>query len=1133
MKYCSNVYRDVIEGSLSFKSELGTILLRPADSSTAAHQHSSLTEIWTEERHFAAAIDASFHLGVTQDDSKQRTTPLVPTTCEAFAADCRHLKGSMWSAYNCRFTNPDAMTSNCRTDIFRVLDMQSKKINSMSNAAKKQRRQALCGYVVRYAVSCPALNPAAVDFGSNSERKPTMELGDQILSLRNKDNILEVSCSILQVLQLRRSLRVALPVSGHGDQIGADGLAAGIQALLKVAESESNDAMHFEMSSIQSNVNCFRGPSMAPSASSAHQAIRIEGGAMSTPVLAPTKPLAVPGTLFSPLILSTAIVTGAFGALGQLTANWLSASWHEWSTTPFSLLLLGRRVLAGAPPSLLPPSSTLEVKSIASDASYREDIENAIGSCSAVLAFHASGTLQDALLPAQSPAKFRKVFAPKVIGGAAMMKALYGSSTEKFVAFSSLACLTGNTGQSNYATANSGLDAAAVAAQFRGTETLSLQWGPWTGRGMATETVARRMKQLGLEMLQPQEGLTAIENLICYKLSLARGPTVIAFAAIQDWAKLLRPSQQSLSVFSEVAPDNSINILDRHPHIKKGAASLVEILEAVRSTAAAATGSTHLDDDATFMSTGLDSLGSTELRNAISTKFSVDLPATVAFDYPSPAALAQHVNTLLLRAAASTGSGSTAVVSIPLQTAAQVEQRVTSIVRGIIGRDIGADDPLMQAGIDSLGATELQSRLSETFNVEMPATLAFDFPSVRSLTGFIAKASLSNASVSSELHKKPKMLPVLRDTSNGAVVCFSSLSSTYPGDSQPQWNDKEILGSFADRLTSAKDLQKVVPSTRWDIDDVYDPSSTTPKSMYVRFGCWLDGIDRFDPEPFRLSRAEAVGIDPQTRMLMERTQEVLYDDATGPSSSKRSSDIGVYVGCMYTEYLDGVLAPSGLADTAATSIVGHGLSFMVGRLSFAFGLQGPCVSTDTACSSSLVAAHLGRHGVIESECAEAVVGGVNMMLIPQTTARICMLKALSEVGRCKALDATADGYGRGEAVAVGLLSMLLRLNEETDAGSSCGTPPEAHAVLVGSGVKQCGRSSGLTAPNGPAQTSLVETCLRAAGVYGGNVAAVSLHGTGTPLGDPIEIGALLAALRPKTEALHTMLTLGASKVSIK
>jgi hypothetical protein len=251
-----------------------------------------------------------------------------------------------------------------------------------------------------------------------------------------------------------------------------------------------------------------------------------------------------------------------------------------------------------------------------------------------------------------------------------------------------------------------------------------------------------------------------------------------------------------------------------------------------------------------------------------------------------------------------------------------------------------------------------------------------------------------------------------------------------------------------------------------------------------------------------------MGMDPQTRLLLEKTFE-----ASSIVTNGVSNKTGVYVGCMYTEYLNGILGPAGLANSSASSITGHGLSFMVGRLSFTFGWQGPCISTDTACSSSLVALHLAYQGIVRHESEFALAGGVNVMLIPQTTSRICLLQALSIVGRCKALDASSDGYGRGEALCIGLLASSIH--------------PDISAFIKGSAVQQNGTSSGLTAPNGPSQSALVRQALSVQQTQAADLAAVSLHGTGTPLGDPIEIGALTTALGGRQRNLP--LVIGASK----
>jgi hypothetical protein len=166
---------------------------------------------------------------------------------------------------------------------------------------------------------------------------------------------------------------------------------------------------------------------------------------------------------------------------------------------------------------------------------------------------------------------------------------------------------------------------------------------------------------------------------------------------------------------------------------------------------------------------------------------------------------------------------------------------------------------------------------------------------------------------------------------------------------------------------------------------------------------------------------------------------------------------------------------------------------------------GPCVSVDTACSSSLLATHLGHQALHMRECRSAAAGGTNVMLLESTTSTICQLQALSPVGRCKSFDSSGDGYGRGEGFAVVVMQRQ---------GSAAAASAEQHvyAIVRGSATNQGGRSSGLTAPNGPAQTALVRAALAAADVAAARVNVVSVHGTGTPLGDPIEVGALAQAL---------------------
>lgn len=296
-----------------------------------------------------------------------------------------------------------------------------------------------------------------------------------------------------------------------------------------------------------------------------------------------------------------------------------------------------------------------------------------------------------------------------------------------------------------------------------------------------------------------------------------------------------------------------------------------------------------------------------------------------------------------------------------------------------------------------------------------------------------------------------------------------------------------------------------MPFERWDVDKGYDPrlpglSGKSPAGpvSYVRFGAFVDNIFSFDAAAFRLSRSEAEAMDPQHRLLLTLAAEVLTS-MDGHRTNRQQT--GLYVGSMYHEYA----AVAGKIGTGVSPhlVTGGGPSFLAGRTSFSHGLGGPCVSLDTACSSSLVALSLAGDSLASGTTATAaLVAGVNAMLDSATTSAICQLSALSPVGRCQSLDASADGYGRGEGFAVvGLARMWSGSDKQ---------PPEA--VLAGWAINQAGARAALSAPTGPAQSQVVRLALQRGRFDPSHMRAISLHGTGTTLGDPLEIAALSGAL---------------------
>ena len=282
--------------------------------------------------------------------------------------------------------------------------------------------------------------------------------------------------------------------------------------------------------------------------------------------------------------------------------------------------------------------------------------------------------------------------------------------------------------------------------------------------------------------------------------------------------------------------------------------------------------------------------------------------------------------------------------------------------------------------------------------------------------------------------------------------------------------------------------------------------------MYVRFAAFIPGVEAFDANLFRIPLVEAAGMDPQGRILLEQTHLALKD-AEITTSTPCPTDTGVYVGVMHIEFIQ-YLAANGVKLTPGV-ITGNGMDFLIGRLSYTFGLTGPCLSTHTACSSSLVATHLAHTGLLNGEASAATASGVFMVLLAGTMSGISQLQAFSPVGRCKTFDASGDGYGRGE----GCVSVVLRPESGiSDINNSNNNTPINNgplAVLVSTAVNQAGRASSLTAPNGPAQTALISKALEVCEAMPEDVRLVAVHGTGTPLGDPIETGALGQALSYK------------------
>ncbi len=303
-------------------------------------------------------------------------------------------------------------------------------------------------------------------------------------------------------------------------------------------------------------------------------------------------------------------------------------------------------------------------------------------------------------------------------------------------------------------------------------------------------------------------------------------------------------------------------------------------------------------------------------------------------------------------------------------------------------------------------------------------------------------------------------------------------------------------------LSNGIDATCQVPAGRWDLDRYYDPDPDAPGKTHVRRGGYLDGVDLFDPQFFGISPREAAEMDPQQRLLLEVAWEA-FEHAGEPPRSLEGSRTGVFVAVATNDYLNLQVRQDDLTRIGLYHGAGIARSVASGRIAYVFGLQGPAISVDTACSSSLVAIHLACQSIRDGESRMAIAGGVNVILSGENRVIFAKSKLLAADGRCKTFDASADGLGEGEGCA---LVVLKRLADAVADGS------RVLAVIRGTAANQDGASSGLTAPNGTAQEALIRQAVAAADVKPAEIGYVETHGTGTTLGDPIEVRALAAAL---------------------
>ncbi|WP_169811001.1 type I polyketide synthase [Nocardia amamiensis] len=856
----------------------------------------------------------------------------------------------------------------------------------------------------------------------------------------------------------------------------------------------------------------------------------------------------------------TYLVTGGFGGLGAAAARWLAARGAG------HLVLVGRRAPDAAGSQLLESLRTSGVRVAARqvDVSDRAGVAALLRSI-AEAGFpplrgvvHCAGVLDDGVVTEQSWSRFETVLGPKYYAARHFDELTRDQPIDLFITYSSVAGVLGTAGQANYAAANAALDALAWRRRAEGLPALSIAWGPFADVGMAADRadITARLTRRGLPPLFVADADVALDHLL--QLDSAT-PGVFDFVP-QRWygSGTSTTAAPATAIAREVSTTPTTVPQPKAPNDSALWEKIVQRV-AMRVLDRAS----ELDPDLPLHDTGVDSLTGMELRAALAAEIGMPLPAGLVFDYPTVRDIARFLQRKGAPAPTrgdSTGPGDVRGIESPalepsasapierpvsatlehglsatlehrlsatpeppvlakpespvlatpeLLTSAARERQVSAAAEAPSSAtappmSTGAQPPLSATTEPSISAV-LEGRASAT--TERPVSATTERP-----MSATAERSASTTATPSAWYGAETSAPQSASISEGSGRAVRSDVGYDDGDQLENDHDPIVIvgmscrfpggvrtpEEFWDLLWHGRDAITEVPPQRWDIDAYYDPDPAALGTMYTRWGGFIDGADEFDPAFFGIGAAEARAMDPQQRLLLETSWEALERSGRAPGGLA-GSRTGVFVGLCFSEYPGTPTQAANPTAIGAYSVIGSAPSVAAGRLAYALGLQGPAVTLDTACSSSLVALQSAWDGLRAGRCDLALVGGVNLQLAPETTIGFCRLASLSPDGRSRAFDADANGYVRADGCGV---LVLTRLSEARRTGD------RVLAVVRGVAVNHDGRSNGLTAPNGPAQQRVITDALARAGVQPDAVDYVETHGTGTPLGDPIEATAL-------------------------
>lgn len=763
--------------------------------------------------------------------------------------------------------------------------------------------------------------------------------------------------------------------------------------------------------------------------------------------------------------------------------------------------------------------------SLTDDQGLREcinDITNTMGPIGGVL--HCAGVTNT-----ENPAFIRKsiddfghVLDPKIRGLDLLYDTLKNEPLKFFVLFSSVSAIlpTLATAQSDYSMANAYMDYFAQAKN-KDCPIISIQWPSWKQTGMG-EVKNKAYQQTGLLSHTDEEGLLLLDTVLSNKLSDSSSPVILpavvnpdAWKPEQLMARAIQPAniqevpEQVMSVAEKTKASESLLIATQEWLIKLFSKELNMAPE-------------KLTIDTPFENFGIDSIFLAQIIKQMEKEIkNIAIEPSALLEYSTIKSFADfllHTHTNALTDML-TKQGKLNVSEIN-NNCKGLEANVCSLLSKVqdwlislfskelsIGNDkLDVNKDFQDFGIDSIFLAQIVKRMDKELgciNVE-PSSL-LEYPTINKLSDYMWKtypqalASLFSDNVNtremvtpSKKIERPELTSILRKRSVGTIkkdgysnqkkVAIVGIACHFP--------DAHNIEEYWSNLRSGRDSIREIPRSRWEWEKNYSKEYMEGKSI-SKWGAFLDNIQEFDPGYFKISKALAPHIDPLQRQCLEVSVEALAD-AGYDKESLWGKQVGVFVGARAATF------SRRIKERRSDTIVGTGQNFIAVHLAHVMNFKGPNMVVDTACSSSLTAIHLAVRSIQNGESEMALAGGVDILDEP-VYQLLSVAKILSPDGRCKAFDAAANGIGIGEGCGILVLKSLDRAIQDND---------KIYGVIDSSAINNDGNTMGVTTPSPEAQKVLIETAISSGNIPPETITYIETHGTGTLIGDPIELRGL-------------------------